>query len=62
MALALGVSVWASVMQFLDDCNDFYTTFGLIEYMGTTYPNDTAYDDAMNEVLASFDTAQVAQD
>lgn len=62
MTLALGVSVWASVAQFLDDCDDFYTTIGLIEYMGTDYPNETAYDAAMNEALPSFDTARVAED
>lgn len=62
MALALGVSVWASVAQFLDDCDDFYTTIGLIEYMGTEYPDDTIYDDAMYQALASFDTERVAQD
>lgn len=62
MALALSVSVWASVAQFLDDCDDFYTTIGLIEYMGTGYPDDTAYDQAMHQSLASFNTARVAED
>lgn len=62
VALALSVSVWVSVAQFLDDCDDFYTTIGLIEYMGTGYPNDTGYDDAMNVALKSFDTRQIAED
>ena len=62
MALALSVSVWASVAQFLDDCDDFYTTIGLIEYMGTGYPDDTAYDQAMHQSLASFDAARIAGD
>ncbi|NMB67595.1 MAG: ABC transporter permease [Chloroflexi bacterium] len=62
MALALSVSVWASVAQFLDDCDDFYTTIGLVEYMGTGYPDDTAYDPAMHQALASFDAAGVAAD
>ncbi len=62
MTFALGVSVWASVAQFLDACNDFYTTIGLIEYMGTAYPDATAYDNTMDEALASFDAAPIAQD
>lgn len=62
LALALGVSVWASVSQFLDDCDDFYTTIGLIEYMGTGYPDDTGYDAAMARALEFFDTSVVADD
>ncbi len=60
LALALGVSVWASVAQFLEDCDDYYTTIGLIEYMGTGYPNDTGYDAAMDRAMASFDPAIIA--
>ncbi|HOW91787.1 MAG TPA: ABC transporter permease [Anaerolineaceae bacterium] len=62
LAFALGVSVWASVAQFLDDANDFYTTIGLVEYMGTGYPDDTGYDSAMTDALASFDPAAVTGD
>lgn len=62
LALALGVSVWASVAQFLDDCDDFYTTIGLIDYMGTGYPDDTGYDPAMVRALESFDTSVIADD
>jgi ABC-type lipoprotein release transport system permease subunit len=62
LAFALGVSVWASVAQFLDDANDFYTTIGLVEYMGTGYPDDTGYDPAMRAALAAFDPALIEQD
>ncbi len=62
MVLALSVSVWASVAQFLEACDDFYTTIGLVEYMGTIYPDDTAYDEAMNKALQSFDTTRMAED
>src|SRR5690606_28532433 len=50
------------VEQFLEDCDDFYTTIGLIEYMGTGYPNDTGYDAAMDKALASFDSAIITDD
>jgi len=62
VALGLSVSVWASVEQFLKDCDDFYTTIGLIEYMGTDYPNDTIFDEAMNSGLNSIDTSMIAND
>lgn len=62
LAFALGVSVWASVAQFLDDADDFYTTIGLVEYMGTDYPNDLGYDPAMAEALETFDPSRIAGD
>lgn len=62
LALALSVSVWASVAQFLEDCDDFYTTIGIIDYMGTEYPDDTIYDPAMADALASLDTAKISDD
>jgi ABC-type lipoprotein release transport system permease subunit len=62
LSLALSVSVWVSVSQFLNDCDDFYTTIGLIEYMGTNYPNDTIYDSAMIEALESFNSKIIEND
>lgn len=62
LVLALGISVWASVAQFLEDCDDYYTTIGLVEYMGTGYPNDTAYDDAMAKALVSFEPSVIVKD
>ena len=60
LALALSVSVWASVAQFLNDCEDYYTTIGLVEYMGTNYPADTVYDESMDRALASFDPSEIS--
>ncbi|HER45393.1 MAG TPA: ABC transporter permease, partial [Thermoplasmatales archaeon] len=57
LALSLAVSVWASVAQFLDDCDEYYTTIGLVEYMGTNYPDDDIYDPAMASSLESFDAS-----
>ena len=62
LVLALGVSVWASVAQFLRDCDTYYTTIGLVEYMGTTYPDDTAADPGMAASLPTFDAAAISAD
>ncbi len=62
LAFTLGVSVWAAVAQFLEDCDDYYTTIGQIEYMGTNYPDNTAYDAAMDEDLKSFDASVIVDD
>ena len=59
LALGLSVSVWASVEQFLNQCNDYYTTIGLVEYMGTNYPADTVYDPAMDRALDSFEPVEI---
>jgi ABC-type antimicrobial peptide transport system permease subunit len=62
LALSLAVSVWTSVEQFLDECDEFYTTIGLVEYMGTDYPGDTASDAAMDQALKSFDSTLIGND
>lgn len=62
MVLALGVSVWASVEQFLADANEFYTTIGVVEYKGTVFPNDTVFDETMYEALPSFDKSRISED
>lgn len=62
LALALGVCVWASVEQFLADCDEYYTTIGIIEYVGTGYPDDTASDTYMADQLLSFDASSVIND
>ena len=62
LALSLAGSVWASVAQFLDDCDEYYTTIGLIEYMGTNYPDDDIYDPAMAEALTSFDPSIITNE
>jgi len=62
LALTLGVSVWTSVAQFLDKCDEYFTTIGLIEYTGTEYPDDTANDTAMAKAIKSFDSELIAND
>ena len=62
LVLTLGVSVWKSVEQFLVECNEYFTTVGLIEYMGTVYPSDTADDPGMAEAINSFDFEQITND
>jgi len=62
LALSLAVSVWASVAQFLSDCDEYYTTIGLVEYMGTNYPDDDIYDPAMAEALETFDDSIITEE
>jgi hypothetical protein len=62
LALALSVSVWAAIAQFLDDCDDYYTTIGIVEYMGTSYPDDNIFDPSMAEALENFNAAEIKAD
>lgn len=62
LTLSLGVSVWASIRQFLDDADDFYKTIGLIEYIGQSYPEDLVSDPEMAEDLANLDLSGVEND
>ncbi len=54
LALGLATSVWVAVDQFLKDCDEYYTTVGLFEYMGTEYPGDIIYDPRMDAGLNSL--------
>ena len=62
LVLSLGVGVWTSVAQFLDECEDFFTTIALVEYMGTEYPGDTVSDLTMDQALQTFDTSIFSAD
>jgi len=62
LTLSLGVSVWASIRQFLDDADDFYKTIGLIEYIGQSYPEDLVSDPEMAADLADLDLSVVEND
>ena len=53
---------WASIRQFLDEADDFYTTIGLIEYIGKSYPQDDKADPDMAEALAEFDLTEIEND
>lgn len=61
LILALGVSVWSSVENFLDDCEEAYTTIGLVEYMGENYPETSVYDADAAGVLDSFDISALTE-
>ena len=62
LVLSLGVSVWASIRQFLDDADDFYTTIGLVEYVGQNYPQDDVSDPEMAAELADLDFSGIEND
>lgn len=51
----LGISIWISIDNFLDECDNNYKTIGLLEYMGPEYPDDFIFDERMNATLDSFD-------
>jgi hypothetical protein len=53
--LGLGFSVWTSIDQFLDECDEKYTTIGLFEYMAPEYPDDSIYSEGMRDTIDSFD-------
>ena len=62
LTLSLGVCVWASIQQFLDEADEFYTTIGLVEYIGRDYPQDTIIDPGLVEDLSSLDIAGIEND
>ena len=62
LTLSLGVCVWASIQQFLDEADEFYTTIGLVEYIGRDYPQDTSIDPNMAEDLTSLDVSAIEND
>ena len=59
LTLSLGVCVWASIQQFLDEADEFYTTIGLVEYIGRDYPQDTSIDPNMAEDLSRLDISAI---
>lgn len=59
LSLCLGISVWVSIEGFLENLDNHYTTVGLIEYIGADYPDETAYDLSMAELLEDFDFSRI---
>lgn len=55
LLMSMGVSIFAAVKGFLKDCDEFYTTIGVLEYKGTQYPNEIIYDEGMQEEMATLD-------
>ncbi len=60
LALCICVSVWAAIDAFLEECDDFFTTIGVFEYIGTEYPNDVIYDSYMDDALQKFDFESIS--
>lgn len=40
----IGLSVTVLIRDFIKQCNDSYTTVGVFEYIGTSYPDESTYD------------------
>ncbi len=62
LLMSMGVSILAAVKGFLKDCNEFYTTIGVLEYKGTRYPDEIIYDAGMQEELAALDLSPLLTD
>ena len=62
LILSLGVCVWASIEQFLDEADEFYTTIGVVEYLGNDYPLDLIIDEDLAAYLVDVDISAVEDD
>lgn len=59
--LSLGLSVWMSINQFLDECNTNYSTTGVFEYMGPEYPDESVYDEGLQRVAREIDFSAISE-
>lgn len=53
--LALGLCVYSAVAEYLDACNAYYRTIGVLEYVGADYPDPHVYDIKMADALQQLD-------
>jgi len=51
----LGVMVLVSTTDYLDACDEGYTTIGVVEYIGAVYPDSLAYDPRLAELLSPYE-------
>ena len=51
--LALGLCIYSAIFGHLADCDDYYRTIAVLEYIGQDYNDETVYDAALSETLAS---------
>lgn len=51
--LALGLCIYSAVSGFLADCDDYFRTIAVLEYIGQDYNDDTRYDESLCEALLS---------
>lgn len=59
MILCIGVSLTVTINDFLNDCDETYTTTALFEYMGAAYPDETVYDPNLDAYYDAFDSSLI---
>lgn len=51
--LSVAFCVFAAVRGYLADCDDFYRSIAVLEYVGRDYPNDMVFDPAVGEAVSA---------
>ncbi len=59
--LALGLCVYSAVAEYLDACNAYYQTIGVLEYVGAAYPDSHVYDTKMADALQQLDLSSLTR-
>lgn len=59
--LALGLCVYSAVADYLDACNAYYQTIGVLEYVGAAYPDSHVYDAKMADALQQLDLSSLTR-
>jgi len=62
VTLSIGVSLTTSMLGFLKDCDDTYTTIAVFEYIGTDYPDETIFDPDIARCLEEIDFDEIGND
>ena len=57
--MGMGVSVWASNQAMMAECEENYSTIGVISYMGAGYPDETYLSETTAQALGSISREQV---
>ena len=53
--LCIGVSLMSTLLGFLRECDDNYTTIAVFEYIGVDYPDETRFDPDIGRCMEEFD-------
>jgi len=56
VTLCIGVSMTASIVGFLRECDEIYTTIAVFEYIGSDYPNESQLDPNISLCIDEFDS------
>ena len=59
VTLCIGVSMTASIVGFLRECDEIYTTIAVFEYIGADYPNESQLDPNISLCVDEFDTGAI---